>query len=90
MIPWWSPNEVVQPILIGCIGMSRGQKNRFSNAFDFALQVVIVHFEQQIQSSGDLIRIFMAGQTDGHMVERWGSVVGGLLLHGMALVYQSL
>ncbi|WAQ99526.1 hypothetical protein MAR_023899 [Mya arenaria] len=43
-------------------------------------QVVIVHFDQKIESNGELILIFM-GREDGHTIMRCGSVVAGLLLH---------
>jgi len=32
MIPGWSPTEIVQMVLIGCISMSQGQKLGFQNA----------------------------------------------------------
>ena len=32
MVPGWSPTEIVQVVLIGCISRSRGQKIGFQNA----------------------------------------------------------
>jgi len=32
MVPVWSPTEIVQMVLIGCIIRSRGQKLGFQNA----------------------------------------------------------
>ena len=32
IVPGWSPTEIVQMVLIGCISRSRGQKKGFQNA----------------------------------------------------------
>ena len=69
MVPGWSPTEIVQMVLIGCISRSRGQKLGFQNAtFKIPLvwnyKVSYLVYCESILFSGAEISSF---EDDGHI-----------------------